>query len=255
MANTRIVMQALPDFPMVKQGDDLAALIIEALERIGLSLENGDILAISSKIVSKSEGRLVDLRSVTPSQRAHQLAEETRKDPRIVELILGESVEIARTAPHVLIVRHRLGFTCANAGIDQSNIGFDSEGTVLLLPEDPDRSARTLQETLSRHYDARIGILISDTHGRPFRLGNLNVAIGLAGIAPLIDQRGEKDLFGRVLQATITPLPDELAAASGLISGQADEGQPVVHIRGVAWTCASSSAQGLVRSAEEDLYR
>lgn len=220
-----------------------------------MPLQAGDILVISSKIISKAEGRYVDLRQITPSKRAIALAEETLKDPRMVELALQNSVEVSRSAPHVLIVRHKLGFVSANAGIDASNTGALDSDTVLLLPENPDASAKALLDALTAAYGLRLGVVVSDTHGRPHRFGNVGVAIGLAGLPALIDQRGEHDLFGRELLATMTPLADELAAAAGLISGQADEGQPVVLIRGVAWEARDEDSQILIRPPERDLFR
>ncbi|NJL92756.1 MAG: coenzyme F420-0:L-glutamate ligase [Anaerolineae bacterium] len=256
MPNTQVTLQAIPDFPLVQPGDDLVALIVERVQHASVTLQAADILVISSKIVSKAENRFLDLRQVNPSSRALELAHHTQKDPRLVEVVLQNSQAIARTAPNVLIVRHLLGFTSANAGIDQSNLGYDlGKDVVLLLPANPDATARALRAHLEQHFGVTLGIIISDTHGRPFRLGNLNVAIGLAGVPALVDQRGQADLFGRTLRATITPLADELAAAAGLISGQADEGQPVVLIRGVAWEPSADSAAQLIRPAEQDLYR
>lgn len=254
MPNTQITMQAIPGLPLIQPGDDLAALIIKSLQQANLHLQDGDILVVSSKIVSKSEGRFVDLNTVTPSARAEEIAQITLKDPRIIELALQYTEQISRLAPYVFIVRHKLGFTSANAGIDQSNVGFDSQNKVLLLPENPDKSAHDLRQTLEAKYGPQIGIIISDTHGRPFRPGNVGVAIGIAGVPAMIDQRGQPDLFGRTLQATLTPIADELAAAAGLISGQADEGQPVVLIRGVAWQPVESYAVELTRPPDQDLY-
>ena len=247
-------MQALPGLPAIKPGDDPVTLIEAGLTRADIALQTGDVLVVSSKIISKAENRFVDLRTITPSPEAQTLALTVQKDPRLVELILRNSSTVSRIAPGVLIVRHHLGFTSANAGIDASNVGEDSEGIVLLLPEDPDRTAADLREHLESRHHVRLGVVISDTHGRPFRFGNIGVAVGLAGIPALIDQRGDHDLFGRELKATVTPLADELAAAAGLISGQADEGQPVVLIRGVAWETVQHTAKDLIRPPEMDLY-
>jgi coenzyme F420-0:L-glutamate ligase/coenzyme F420-1:gamma-L-glutamate ligase len=244
-------MQAIPGLPHIQPGDDLAALITQSLPH---PLQDGDILVVSSKIVSKAEGRFVDLNTVSPSEKAQQIAGITLKDARIIELALHYTDRVSRTAPHVFIVRHKLGFTSANAGIDQSNVGFVSQNIVLLLPENPDKSARELRSRLEADHGVQIGVIINDTHGRPFRTGNVGVAIGIAGVPALLDQRGQPDLFGRTLQATLTPLADELAAAAGLISGQADEGQPVVLIRGVAWQPAESDAVELIRPPDQDLY-
>lgn len=254
MSNTHITLTALPYIPLIQPGDDLAQIIINALTQAPFTLAEGDILVISSKIISKAENRYVDLRQVEPSQTALELARKVKKDPRLVELTLQNSSGVSRSAPNVLIVRHHLGFTSANAGIDVSNIAMDNPDLVLLLPADPDQSAQQLLEALTAHYSLRLAIVISDTHGRPFRYGNLNVAIGLAGLPALIDQRGEHDLFGRELKVTITPLADELAAAAGLISGQADEGQPVVIVRGVHWQPSQHTARDLIRNPKEDLY-
>jgi coenzyme F420-0:L-glutamate ligase/coenzyme F420-1:gamma-L-glutamate ligase len=246
---------ALPNIPSVNPGDDLAVIIVEALKHGQIVLQPSDILIVSSKIISKAENRFVDLRTVQPSEEAHRLADETRKDPRLVEVVLQESVGISRTAPHVLIVTHRLGFTSANAGIDQSNVGSASQDIVLLLPQNPDASAQQLATQLEAQLGVRPAIVVSDTHGRPFRLGNINVAIGASGLPVLYDQRGDLDLYGRELQATVTALADEIAAAAGLVSGQADEGQPVVLMRGLELPDEPiGTARDMIRPAEQDLY-
>lgn len=246
---------ALPNIPIVRPGDDLAALIAASLAEAELALEPQDVLVVTSKLVSKAEGRFVDLATVTPSARALEVAAETRKDPRLVELILRESTAISRQRADVLIVRHRLGFTLANAGIDHSNVGPDGEDWVLLLPEDPDRSARALRAGLEQRLGVAPGIVISDSHGRPFRIGTVGVAIGLAGIPAVMDLRGMRDLFGRVLRVTVTGLGDEIAAAAGLLSGQGAEARPVVLVRGLNLPAADGSAADLVRPPELDLYR
>lgn len=246
---------ALPNIPIVRPGDDLAALIAASLAEAELTLEPQDVLVVTSKLVSKAEGRFVDLATVTPSARALEVAAETRKDSRLVELILRESTAISRQRADVLIVRHRLGFTLANAGIDHSNVGPDGEDWVLLLPEDPDRSARALRAGLEQRLGVAPGIVISDSHGRPFRIGTVGVAIGLAGIPAVMDLRGMRDLFGRVLRVTVTGLGDEIAAAAGLLSGQGAEARPVVLVRGLNLPAADGSAADLVRPPELDLYR
>lgn len=246
---------ALPNIPMVRPGDDLAALIATSLAEAELALEPQDVLVVTSKLVSKAEGRFVDLATVTPSARAFEVAAQTRKDPRLVELILRESTAISRQRADVLIVRHRLGFTLANAGIDHSNVGPDGEDRVLLLPENPDRSARALRAGLERRLGVAPGIVISDSHGRPFRIGTVGVAIGLAGIPAVMDLRGMRDLFGRVLRVTVTGLGDEIAAAAGLLSGQGAEARPVVLVRGLNLPAVDGSAADLVRPPELDLYR
>lgn len=252
----RLTLQALPGLPMVQTGDDLAALILEGLESARLTLEPGDVLAVTSKIVSKSEGRWLDLRTVIPSERARQLAQATGKDPRMVEAILSEAQAVSRYREGVLVVRHRLGFTSANAGIDHSNVGLDQDDHwVLLLPQDPDASARRLRDALKERTGVAVGIVISDTHGRPFRMGNVGVAVGVAGIPALLDLRGHKDLFGRELRATVIAAADAIAAAAGLVTGEADEGRPVVLVRGLHFEQDDGRAADLIRDPALDLYQ
>jgi len=252
----RLTLQALPGLPMVQTGDDLAALILKGLAGARLALEPGDVLVVTSKIVSKSEGRWLDLRTVTPSDRARQLAQATGKDPRMVEAILGESQAVSRYREGVLVVRHRLGFTSANAGIDHSNVGLDQDDHwVLLLPQDPDASARRLRDALKERTGVAVGIVISDTHGRPFRMGNVGVAVGVAGIPALLDLRGHKDLFGRELRATVIAVADAIAAAAELVTGEADEGRPVVLVRGLRFDRDDGRAADLIRDPALDLYR
>jgi coenzyme F420-0:L-glutamate ligase/coenzyme F420-1:gamma-L-glutamate ligase len=251
---TQLSLTALPGIPHIQPGDDITRLIIASLEASSLTLESGDILVITSKLVSKAEGRFVDLRTVRPSPRAEEVGRLTNKDPRLVELILQESTHISRMRGEVLIVRHRLGFTLANAGIDHSNVSPDGEDWVLLLPADPDASAHRIREALHALTGIAPGVVISDSHGRPFRIGTVGVAIGLAGFPAVWDKRGQRDLFGRVLRITVTGLGDELAAAAGLLIGQADEGLPVVLVRGMKVPPGDGQAADLVRPVELDLY-
>ncbi|MCC7206114.1 MAG: coenzyme F420-0:L-glutamate ligase [Anaerolineae bacterium] len=259
LVNTpQIQMFSLPGLPIVKPGDDVARLIADGLERGGLVLQPSDILVVTSKIVSKSEGRFVDLRTVTPSERARQVAAITGKEPELVEVILSESASISRMRQGTLVTRHRLGFVSANAGIDRSNVGPDGEMWVLLLPVDPDASARRLREALHTLTGVAPAIVISDTHGRPFRLGNVGVAIGAAGLPALLDLRGRDDLFHRKLMHTDIALADELAAAADLLSGQAAEGRPVTLIRGVCLPPGAPDdgrAADLNRPLDLDLFR
>ena len=254
-SNTTISLHALSGMPIVKPGDDLCGLILRALGRDALEIRPHDILIISSKIISKAEGRWVDLRTIVPSHQALTLAQETDKDPRMVELVLRESEAVSRYRKGVLIVRHKLGFTSANAGIDHSNVGTLGEDWVLLLPEDPDASARKLRSEFGARAGVKPGIVVSDTHGRPFRQGNSGVAIGLAGLPSLLDLRGQTDLFGRELRATIVAVADAISAAAGLVSGEADEGRPVVLLRGLELPESDDGAAGLNRVPEDDLYR
>lgn len=247
----RIELIALEGLPLVVPGDDLAALVGAALARADLVLHDGDVLVLAQKIVSKAEGRRVALADVTPSMEAQHVAEEVRKDPRLVELVLRESVRIVRAGPHVLIVEHRLGLIMANAGIDQSNV---EPGSALLLPANPDASAARLRARLAPE-GMRFGVVINDSFGRPWRRGTTGVAIGAAGLPALVDRRGEADLFGRPLQVTMIALADEIAACASLLMGPAAEGRPAVLLRGLDWTAPASPANALIRPASEDLFR
>ena len=251
----RLELIALPDFPLVKAGDDLATLVIEGLARASVKLATGDVVVLAQKIVSKAEGRLVDLAGVTPSPEALSVAEEVRKDARLVELVLRESHRIVRKAPNVLIVEHRLGLTMANAGIDQSNVQHEGREVVLLLPENPDASAERLRAELFARTGIEIAVVINDSFGRPWRRGTVGVAIGAAGLPSLIDRRGEADLFGRELQVTMIAYADEIAASASLLMGQANEGTPVVLLRGLNWSAAANPASDLLRPPGEDLFR
>ena len=249
-------LTAIPRIPHIQEGDDVASLLLSGLEQAELALQRGDVVAVAQKIVSKAEGRLVNLADVQPGERALEVAGKTEKDPRLVELILQECEEISRMAPGVLIVRHRLGFTSANAGIDRSNVEQTGEGvTVLLLPVDPDASAAGLREAMRERTGAEVGVVIVDSHGRPFRLGTVGVAIGVAGLPALWDRRGEEDLYGYRLQHTEVGLADEVAAAASLLMGQAAESTPAVLIRGLSLPDQAGSARDLVRPKEKDLYR
>ena len=254
----KLTLTPLPGLPAIQTGDDLASLIFEAMTRIDLSLENDDILVLAQKIVSKSEGRLVNLSAVPPSPAAYELAKRVDKDVRLLELILRESKEVLRTRGEVIIVEHRLGFICANAGIDHSNVRqkMDNEDQwVLLLPEDPDASAQKLRERLEAASGARLGVMIIDSHGRAWRLGTVGVAIGLSGMPVLVDLRGQPDLFDFKLQVTQVGAADELAAAASLVMGQAAEGTPVVHVRGFPYPLREGSSTELLRPKELDLFR
>ncbi len=251
----QLALFSLPGIPLVQPGDDLARFILDSLHSAELALREGDVLVVTSKIVSKAEGRILDLRTITPSARAQDIAAQTGKDSRLVEVILSESVSVSRMRMGVLIVRHRLGFTSANAGIDHSNVGPNGEEWVLLLPVDPDASAARLREAIRAATGIPVGIIITDTHGRPFRLGNVGVAVGVAGLPAVLDLRGRSDLFGRVLQATDIALADEIAAAADLLSGQAAEGLPVTLVRGLRVPPVDGRASDLVRPPELDLYR
>lgn len=255
----KLEILAVPGLPIVEAGADLPALVARTLARARFELRDGDVVVLASKIVSRAEGRFVDLQSVEPSARANELGTTVGKDPRVVELILHESSSISRVAPNVLVVRHRLGFISANAGIDASNAlpasaPAGSGPWALLLPEAPDATAEAIRAALHRASSAAIGVVISDSFGRPFRLGTVGAAIGVAGLPALWDQRGNTDLFGRVLEHTITALADQVAAAADLVAGQAAEARGLVVVRGLSFPVGEHSATELVRPAEEDLY-
>jgi coenzyme F420-0:L-glutamate ligase/coenzyme F420-1:gamma-L-glutamate ligase len=252
--NPSFTATSLPEIPLIQSGDDLAKIILEALVRVSIQLQTGDALVVTSKIVSKAEGRQFDLREIKPSEEAERLAAETRKDPRIVELVLRESRLISRKAPGVLVVQHRLGFVSANAGIDQSNVE-GGDDNVLLLPHDPDASAELIRGRLQEATGVNVGIVISDSHGRPFRMGNVGVAIGVAGMPALLDLRGKPDLFGRELKISIQGYADLVASAANLLTGEADEGRPVVHLRGLQFPHIEGHASEMNRPPEQDLYR
>jgi coenzyme F420-0:L-glutamate ligase/coenzyme F420-1:gamma-L-glutamate ligase len=247
---------ALRGLPMVAQGDDLGELIVAALPQNGVALRDGDVVVIAQKIVSKAEGRVIDLAAIEPSSQALALAGEIQKDPRLIEVILSESVRVVRKRPGLLIVEHRLGFVMANGGVDQSNVApRDGAQRVLLLPENPDASAAALRARLSALTGADVAVIINDSFGRAWRRGTVGVAIGAAGLPTLIDLRGQPDLFGRTLEVSIIGFVDEIAAAASLLMGQADEARPVVLVRGLRWSAPESPASAVVRPAEEDLFR
>jgi len=254
MSATALSFTPLPGLPAVRQGDDLAGLIGLALARAGIELADGDVLAITQKVVSKAEGRLRPLAGVEPSARARELAAETGKDPRLVELILRESVRIVRRRRELIISEHRLGMVLANAGIDRSNLDGD-EAQVLLLPADPDASAVRLRGALEAASGRRLGIIITDSVGRAWRRGTVGLAIGTAGVAPFEDLRGRRDLAGRALQVSEIAPADSLAAAAVLVMGEAAEGTPVVIIRGARGGGDNQPAGSVLRPRDEDLFR
>jgi coenzyme F420-0:L-glutamate ligase/coenzyme F420-1:gamma-L-glutamate ligase len=248
---TAVSFLALRGLPEIRAGDDLAAIIRTALRQSGLELGSRDLLVVAQKIVSKSEGRLVRLTDITPSAEAQALALKVQKDARFVELVLRESKEILRAVPNILISRHRCGWVMANAGIDRSNIP-DADEHVLLLPEDCDASARRLREALAPEHPA---VIISDSFGRPWREGTVNVALGVAGYAGVLDLRGTTDRAGRTLQSTQIALADAVAAGAGLVMGESTEGVPVTLVRGLDFSAPVSDGRSIVRPSEGDLFR
>jgi coenzyme F420-0:L-glutamate ligase/coenzyme F420-1:gamma-L-glutamate ligase len=253
---TSLEVIALEGLPFVRPGDDLVELIVSALMRNDVTPRAGDVLVVAQKIISKAEGRIIDLATIEPSAKALTLAAEVDKDPRLVEVILSESVRVVRARRNVLIVEHRLGFIMANAGVDQSNVGpSDGASRALLLPENPDRSAETLRNGLAAATGIDLAVVINDSFGRAWRQGTAGVAIGVAGLPALIDLRGRPDLFGRTLEASVIGFADEVAAAASLLMGQADEATPVALIRGLRWSAPASTAASLIRPSNEDLFR
>jgi coenzyme F420-0:L-glutamate ligase/coenzyme F420-1:gamma-L-glutamate ligase len=255
-----VTLAAVPDFPLVTPQDDLAELLISALTAAGMTPASGDVLVVAQKIVSKAEGRIVDLNAVTPSAKARELASEVGKDPRLVELILRESSEVVAHKPGVLVVAHKLGFVLANAGIDRSNVAPEAEAEpdserVLLLPVDSNASAAALKARLDGHFGVALAVVVSDSVGRAWRNGIVGMALGAAGLPALRDLIGRNDLFGRPLEVTQTGFADEIAAAASLLMGQADEGLPAVLVRGLSWREPEADATALLRPKDEDLFR
>jgi coenzyme F420-0:L-glutamate ligase/coenzyme F420-1:gamma-L-glutamate ligase len=265
-----LTLTPLKNIPIIRQGDNLADIVVKALQADKIVPENNDILVVAQKIVSKAEGRTVNLAAVIPSQRAVEIAARIDKDARVIELILQESNEVLRTRPGTIIVEHKLGFICANAGIDHSNVDFplrageeqgvrgagdSTEEWVLLLPTEPDRSAEQIRSEIESKTGKRIGVLIIDSHGRAWRNGTVGTAIGISGLPGLQDLRGTPDLFGVELRITQVGVADELAAAASLVMGQAAEGTPVVHVRGFPYDLREGSMKELIRPKEQDLFR
>jgi coenzyme F420-0:L-glutamate ligase/coenzyme F420-1:gamma-L-glutamate ligase len=243
----------LTGVPLVQRDDDLAAVVLDAVAGNGLGLEDGDVVVVTGKIVSKAEGCVVDLATIEPSAHAERLATLTEKDPRLVELVLRECTDVVRAKPGVLLTRHRRGWISAMAGIDRSNVDGD-DAHALVLPDDPDRSATALRDELRARTGADVAIVISDSHGRPFRIGNVGVAIGAAGLPSVRELEGAPDLFGRPLTAaSVVPIADLLASTAMLVSGEADEGVPLVLVRGLA-VDGDSPASVLVRAADRDMF-
>jgi coenzyme F420-0:L-glutamate ligase/coenzyme F420-1:gamma-L-glutamate ligase len=251
----------LAGIPLVQPGDDIAQLLGAALDKIERPFGSGepdgspDVLVVAQKIVSKAEDRYVDLGTVTPSPRALELAQQCEKDPRLVEVILSESEEVLRLRPGLIIVRHRLGFVAANAGVDRSNVAPEGVDRVLRLPLDPDRSAAQLRAALRERFGIDAGIIIADSHGRPHRLGTVGVAIGVAGLPGVEDWRGRRDLFGYALQHTEVGTADQIASAATLLLGQAAEAIPAVLVRGVTYEQRAGTAREINRPKEMDLFR
>ena len=251
-----LTLTPLGGLPLVAAGDDLAALLIAAMERCRPAPRDGRVLIVAQKVVSKAEGRFVDLAAVEPSARAQELALVVDKDPRLVEVILSESEAVVASRRGVLIVAHRLGFVMANAGVDQSNVGPSDQGEVaLLLPRDPDGWCATTRDRISAHFGVSVAVVMADSFGRAWRVGTVGVALGAAGLPALLDCVGEPDLFGRALRVTQIGVADEIASAASLLMGQAAEGIPAVLLQGLAFTQPHRTAASLVRDKASDMFR
>lgn len=253
---SEIRLIALPNVPLVREGDDLVPFILNSIAAYGERLCDGDVLVIAQKIISKAEGRFRQLGTVIPSTQAIELSRKTAKDPRLIELILQEASSVLRYRNDLIIVEHKLGFVLANAGIDQSNVdGSTDRDLVLLLPKDPDASCRQIRVKIQAQTGIDVGVLINDSHGRAWRNGTVGVALGISGLPAVADLRGTADLFGRELRHTIVGLADEIAAAASLLMGQAAEGQPIVLVRGVPYARHDATSRDLLRAREKDLFR
>lgn len=257
MTPRRLEITSLPGIPLVNPGDDLSQLIIDALGRADIALRAGDAIVVAQKVVSKAEGRYAVLATVEPSREARDLAEKTGKDARLVELILSESDRVVRHRPNLLIVQHKHGYVLANAGIDASNVEPDPNHgeRVLLLPVDPDKSCRDIRARLQAATGTAPTVIINDSLGRAWRRGTVGTALGSAGLTTLLDLRGATDLFGRELLVSQVGLGDELASAASLVQGEAAEGTPVAHIRGLAPDATDQQGAELIRGEDEDLFR
>lgn len=258
-----LTLTPLQNIPLIRQNDNLADIFVKSLQETNIELKSDDILVIAQKIVSKAEGRMINLATITPTTQAIDLAKQADKDPRVVELMLQESNEILRVRVGTIIVEHKLGFVCANAGIDHSNVappllegaGVRAEEYVLLLPKNPDQSARNIREQIKQKIGINIGVMIIDSHGRAWRNGTVGICIGLSGLPALIDERGWKDLFGYTLKITVVGVADELAAAASLMMGQAAEGTPAVHVRGFPYPLGEGSLKEIIRPKDQDMFR
>jgi coenzyme F420-0:L-glutamate ligase/coenzyme F420-1:gamma-L-glutamate ligase len=251
-----VSIRSLTNFPMVEDGDDLATLIATAIRENDVDLVNGDVLVIAQKIVSKAEGRLVRLDDIVAGTEAQALAARVDKDPRVVQLILDESVAVVRSVPGVLITEARVGLVMANAGIDMSNIVHsDVDDHVLLLPKDPDESARGLRVRLEQAFGVELGVIVNDSVGRAWRECTMGLAIGVSGIPARLDLRGERDLFGRELHVSETAVADSIATAASLVMGEASEGRPVAVVSGFQLPRTEQSARALLRAPDKDLFR
>jgi coenzyme F420-0:L-glutamate ligase/coenzyme F420-1:gamma-L-glutamate ligase len=245
---------AVEGLPLINSGDNLGQLIVEATKKQDTPIQEKDIIVVTHVVVSKAEGNVINLDSVTPSERAKEIAQKTNKDPAMVEVILQKTRDIVRIGENSIIAETNSGIICANAGVDRSNVSGDRN--VVPLPENPNASAQNIRQEIKRLTGVDVAVIVSDTHGRPFRMGEINVAVGVAGLKPIRDRRGEKDLFGYVLRIKQTAIADELSSAAELVIGQASEGIPAAIIRGYDYKAdENGSAGNLTRPKEKDLFR
>lgn len=247
---------ALDNFPLVKSGDDIAQLIVDIATKNGVKIEEGDIVVIAQKIFSKAEKRVVKLRDIIPSEEVYEIAEKTGKSPKFVELVFRETEKVVKASPEILLVKDKRGLICINAGIDKSNV--EGEGNFALLPENPDKSAEECRVKIKKLTGKNVAVIICDTYSRPFRRGQVNFAIGFAGINPFKDYRGKEDLFGKILKVKNVAIVDEIAAAAEILMGQGKEATPVVIFKGlnnIVEFCENHSINDLQISREEDLFR
>jgi coenzyme F420-0:L-glutamate ligase / coenzyme F420-1:gamma-L-glutamate ligase len=245
---------AVENLPLIEKGNNLAELISNAAKNQGTPLQENDIIVVTHVVVSKAEGNIINLDDVLPTERAKEIAQQTSKDPALVEVILRETKEIVRIGQNSIITETNSGIVCANAGIDRSNVS--GVRNVVPLPKNPNASAQNIRQGIKQLTGVNVAVIVSDTHGRPLRLGEINVAVGVAGIEPIRDRRGEKDLFGYVLRIKQTAIADELSSAAELVIGQADEGIPAAIIRGYNYeTIEGAATMELIRAKEKDLFR
>jgi coenzyme F420-0:L-glutamate ligase/coenzyme F420-1:gamma-L-glutamate ligase len=253
-----LTITPLPHIPLIQPGDDLVEILLNSVTAAHVTIDDSDILVLAQKIVSKAENRMVNLAKIKPSEKAREVATQAEKDPRLVELIIRESKELVRVRPGTIIAEHKLGFICANAGIDHSNVqgtGGNPDDWVLLLPENPDRSALEIRRKIKLATGHRVGVMIIDSHGRPWREGAVGTTIGLSGIPGIVDRRGWKDLFGYQLRVTTIAAADELAGAASLVMGEAAERIPAVHVRGFPYPLAEGSIREIMRPKDKDMFR
>ena len=251
---TGVTLTAIPGIPDVRPGTPLAAVLVRAMQDAGLPVYTGEVLVVAQKIVSKAEGSVIDLGEVVAGDEARRLSGETGKDPRLVQVILNESNRVVRVHAGVLITEHRLGFICANAGVDHSNVGLGPD-VVAVLPRDPDASARAIATAVQHAFGAAVAVIINDSHGRPHREGAVGVCIGAAGLEPVVSMIGRPDRYGYTMRTSTEAVADELAAAATLLQGQCDEGTPAVLIRGLAVKAGEGGARSLLRDPDRDLFR